>query len=92
MFDRNSLFYINNITYKSFSVFGPRIQKDWQLVFLYEGSAEVQLNGLKPYTIYAGEISLFNPGTEEKFQFAKDERTSHGWCTGTPYPPRRHMD
>jgi len=55
------------------------MQKNLQLVYIYEGEARIKLDG-KEQRLRKGEATLLVPGREEDFSFSKTGRTRHGWC------------
>ncbi len=72
-------FECKSIVYSQPSQFGPRLQQDLQLVYVYEGDMKVQV-GRHVYRVGAGEATLLTPGHEEIFHFAQQSETRHGWC------------
>lgn len=68
---------------------GPRIQADFQFVFLFTGAATVQVDDRK-HLLRPGQGILLNPGRREHFRFAPDQSTRHGWCALSPkrVPPQ----
>jgi len=79
LFGRNSQFYFGYAIYDAHGSCGPRLQKNLQLVYLYEGEARIKVDG-KERRLGAGEATLLVPGREEHFLFSKTGRTRHGWC------------
>jgi AraC-like DNA-binding protein len=66
------------IVYAPGGVYGPRIQRDIQLVLVHTGKADVTINK-KLYTIPAGQVALLKPGNEEDFRFDSNQETWHRW-------------
>lgn len=62
---------------------GPRVQPDFQLVVIVEGTATVDVDG-RERRLAAGQAGLFLPGGRERFVFAPDRRTRHTWCALQP--------
>ncbi|MEM6886472.1 MAG: AraC family transcriptional regulator [Verrucomicrobiota bacterium] len=58
--------------------YGPRYQTNLQLVYVFQGTTTLSIDGKHSYTIDAGEVILLYPGHMESFLFAED--THHGWC------------
>ncbi len=79
LFGVNPEFYFGYTIYDAHGSCGPRLQKNLQLVYLYEGEAQVRVAG-NLHHLRAGEATLLVPGREEHFQFSKTGRTRHGWC------------
>lgn len=70
------------IVYERDTIFGPRWQPHWQLVYLFSGRAEVFLDDKPPYAVESGQVTLLSPGRREQFHFAAGTR--HGWCCAEP--------
>jgi AraC-like DNA-binding protein len=73
---------------------GPRIQRDYQLVIVHLGEAEVSFDDRRA-VIPPGSVALMLPGRREYFRFSRQHRTHHTWCAVHPnrIPPglRRRM-
>ena len=69
--------------YKPGGRFGPRVQRDFQLVFLFSGLARIRVDG-RVLTLHPGEVCLLAPEGRETFTFAPDDPTHHGWCAVRP--------
>lgn len=78
-FGENPVFYIGEFVYKKHGTFGPRTQNNLQLVYVYEGSASIHIEG-KEHRLEAGRVALLLPGRREYFVFSKSRKTRHGWC------------
>jgi AraC-like DNA-binding protein len=64
---------------------GPRVQQDFQLVVLLEGSATVTVEGeTEPRVVAAGQVGLFLPGKREHFILSPRRKTHHTWCAVHP--------
>lgn len=66
------------IVYPPRGSFGPRIQRDYQLVMLHSGSMTVEIDG-QPRTLEPGQVALLKPGHREYFRFARDTPSRHSW-------------
>lgn len=66
------------VTYPPGGVYGPRTQRDLQLVALHEGSVRVEIDGA-PHGFEAGQVFLLRPGRREFFRFAPERPTVHSW-------------
>ncbi|MCC5808363.1 MAG: helix-turn-helix domain-containing protein [Opitutales bacterium] len=71
------------ITYKAHSRFGPRRQRNYQLVFVHSGEARVFAGGLEA-VVGPGEWALLYPGRREVFRFSRKEPTRHSWIHAEP--------
>lgn len=58
--------------------FGPRKQINFQLVLLHTGKMDISIND-KFYKVPPGHLCLLQPGTQEEFYFAKEQKTWHRW-------------
>lgn len=67
-----------SIVYPPGGRLGPRIQQDVQLVMLYTGEMNVEING-RMVRIGPGHVVLLKPGCEENFTFSRSEETWHRW-------------
>ncbi|MEX2608092.1 MAG: AraC family transcriptional regulator [Kiritimatiellia bacterium] len=79
IFTEKTGFWVDKIVYKKPTVFGPRVQTDWQLVFVQCGDAEVELEQGASCRLRAGEAVVLVPGHRETFHFAREGETRHGW-------------
>lgn len=79
-----SEFSVNRIVYKSHCTFGPRIQRDLQLVYVYAGTMRVRVEDVE-YEVRDHEATILVPGRRERFEFAYDGETAHGWCQTEHY-------
>jgi len=79
LFGNNPVFKFGYAVYDAHGRFGPRQQPNLQLVYLYEGEAQIKLNR-KEHLLRMGEATLLVPGREEYFHFSRTGRTRHGWC------------
>jgi uncharacterized cupin superfamily protein len=53
-----------DVIYAADGACGPRVQRDFQIVFLLEGEARVRVDGAE-LRLGPGEAGLFLPGAEE---------------------------
>lgn len=81
-----SLCWAGLITYAPGGTFGPRIQEDYQIVVIRNGSLSLNWND-EIVTLGPDENLLLPPGHREYFQFSKSQPTEHSWLsvrTGGP--------
>ena len=62
---------------------GPRVQRDYQLVWLYSGACDLFLDK-SARTLSVGNIYLLTPGHREHFLFDRTSQTHHFWCSAAP--------
>jgi AraC-like DNA-binding protein len=62
---------------------GPRIERDYELLFLHSGALAAQVDGHRR-TLTAGCAALLLPGQREHFRFSTTAETHHSWCSITP--------
>ena len=67
-----------DIFYKSESVFGPRRQDAFQLVYVSSGRMEISVDDQAAYTLLPGAVTLLLPGHMETLRFAAN--THQCWC------------
>ncbi len=79
----SSQIVFGDVVYDAGSSFGPRVQCDYQLVVMEEGSVIVDVDGEK-LKINAGEVGLLFPGAKEQFLFTEDRKSRHTWCAVSP--------
>ena len=72
-----------DVVYAPGGTCGPRVQRDFQLVVLVEGRANVEVAGVQR-EIGAGQVGLFLPGRRELFTFAPGRKSHHTWCAVHP--------
>ncbi len=70
---------IGDVTYPPGGAFGPRVQRNLQLVYVWSGHATVWIDG-SPVHVDSGHAILLFPHHRERFRFARDRDTHHGWC------------
>jgi AraC-like DNA-binding protein len=76
---QTSKIVFGDVVYNAGSSFGPRVQCDYQLVDIEEGSVQVDVDG-EEMKINAGEVVLLLPGAKEQFVFTDDRKSRHTWC------------
>lgn len=79
LFGPNPYFFTGNFVYEKQGRFGPRVQKNLQLVYIYEGNATIWIDDV-PHFLGDNEITLLLPGRVERFAFSDTAPTHHGWC------------
>ena len=70
------------VVYEPGGVCGPRIQRDFELVIIHSGEAQVVLDGERR-ALNVGSINLFLPKHREHFLFSEKHKTHHSWCTAS---------
>ena len=70
---------VGEVRYAPGGTFGPRIQRNLQLVYVWSGEATVWIDG-RAVTVRPDEGVLLLPHHRERFRFARDTETRHGWC------------
>lgn len=80
MFNFESIRYAwaGSIVYLPGGSYGPRYQQDIQLVMLYTGEMNVNIDG-RDLHVMPGNVVLLKPGHVETFTFSKTEETWHRW-------------
>jgi AraC-like DNA-binding protein len=71
------------VVYQPGGAVGPRVQKQYQLVLLIRGEANIEVNG-HDHPLPAGHVALFRPKGKEFFRFSQTEETHHSWCSIDP--------
>jgi len=69
-----------SVVYPPGGKFGPRFQRDIQLVLLYTGDMRVAIDGREQHVL-PGHAALLMPGHEELFTFSRMEETWHRWIS-----------
>jgi AraC-like DNA-binding protein len=70
---------IGEILYGPGGTCGPRIQHDYQLVVIHEGSLDLLLDG-RVIHVDPNHGILLSPGHREHFLFSASTETRHSWC------------
>ncbi|MGL5929129.1 MAG: AraC family transcriptional regulator [Dermatophilaceae bacterium] len=73
-----------DVDYPLRAAFGPRVQRDVQLVTVYAGEATVDIDGATVVVPEQHSV-LLSPGHLECFTFAEDRPTRHAWCAVAPH-------
>ena len=71
------------ITYRPGGGYGPRIQRNFQLVIIHSGEAHIQ-EGNEMRSLEMGRIHFLKPGKPVHFIFSKTHKTHHSWCAIDP--------
>ena len=69
---------VGEVIYRPGGVFGPRQQRNLQLIMLHSGRMTVWIDGV-PRTSFADTVCVLFPGHEERFAFADECETWHSW-------------
>ena len=69
---------VGEVIYPPGGVFGPRLQRNLQLVMLHSGRITVWIDGV-PRTSLADTVCVLFPGHEERFAYAEECETWHSW-------------
>lgn len=72
--------FFGDVMYEPGGSCGPRVQADYQIVVMVQGSVTADVEG-KTVRLAAGEAGLFLPGRRELFRFPGDARAHHTWCS-----------
>lgn len=75
--------FFGDVVYEPGGSCGPRVQADYQIVVMVQGSVTADVEG-KITRLNAGEAGLFLPGRKEFFRFPGDARAHHTWCSVHP--------
>jgi AraC family transcriptional regulator of arabinose operon len=67
------------IVYPPGGTYGPRVQREYQIVAVHSGWVRLTLDG-DVHRFDAGVAFLLRPGRREYFQFATDGPTRHSWA------------
>ena len=78
-----------DVVYEPGGICGPRVQQDYQLVVMYEGEAQITVDG-QEHVLPAQYDALMRPHRQEHFRFAEQRRTHHSWCAVQPDLVRVH--
>lgn len=71
------------VRYRPGGYCGPRVQRDYQLVWLYSGACDLLVDK-RVRALTVGNIYLLTPGHKEHFLFDRTSQTHHFWCSATP--------
>lgn len=73
--------HAGEVSYPPGGTYGPRIQRDVQIVAVEAGWVDVEVDGARHH-FGAGVAFLLRPGRREFFRFATDAATRHAWVAG----------
>lgn len=76
--------------YQPGGTFGPRTQRDYQLVVLHSGSLRLELDG-DEFDFAPNQAFLLLPGGREFFRFAPDRTTTHSWVAARASLPMQGL-
>ncbi len=68
-----------DVVYSPEGAFGPRVQRDFQMVILHSGSLALRVDRDR-ITPAPGTAVLLSPGHLENFRFARETESRHSWC------------
>ena len=74
---------IGQIRYQPGGYCGPRTQREYELVLLYSGSCDMQLDKRRR-VLEIGRVYLLRPGHVERYLFDELKLTHHFWCSVDP--------
>ena len=80
---RRGAVMFGDIAYEPEGAFGPRFQREFQLVVMHQGVVDLRLDDRQIH-VATGQAILLSPGHWERFQFTRDGATHHSWCAITP--------
>ncbi len=69
---------VGEVVYPPGGTFGPRLQRNLQLIMIHTGHMTVRIDGT-PYTAPTNTVSVLFPGHQEYFAFAEECETRHSW-------------
>ena len=74
---------IGEVIYEPGGTCGPRVQRDYELVFLHSGELQLVVER-QARSLAVGHVGLFLPGHHEFYQFSRGCNSHHSWCTVHP--------
>jgi len=78
---------VGEVVYPPAGTFGPRLQRNLQLILIHSGHMTVWIDG-EPHTAPMNTVCVLFPGHEERFAFAEECETWHSWLhIFLPRPP-----
>lgn len=86
--DKIEHYVVGDVVYSRGSTYGPRIQGGLQVMYVYSGSARIEVDGRERF-LKAGEMTLLLPDHVEYFEFSSEEETHHGWVTAISHDLER---
>lgn len=81
--NKSNLATFGEAFYAPGGVCGPRIQSDYQLVFITRATASVVIDGTR-IPLETSSAVLCRPGSEETFEFDRDADCAHLWVAVSP--------
>src|SRR3989440_2896331 len=79
--------HVGEVVYPPGGTFGPRLQRNLQLILVHSGHMTVWIDG-EPHTAPMNTVCVLFPGHEERFAFAEECETWHSWLhIFLPRPP-----
>jgi AraC-like DNA-binding protein len=69
---------VGEVVYPPGGTFGPRLQRNLQLIMIHTGHMTVWIDGTL-YTAPTNTVSVLFPGHQEYFAFAEECETRHSW-------------
>ena len=83
MYLRHGPVVIGDVLYPPGGIFGPRIQRDYQLVVIHKGALRLRLDE-QWIEVAESDGILLGPRHRELFHFAADRETHHSWIAISP--------
>ena len=71
--------FFGDVVYEAGGTYGPRLQTNYQLLFISSGHARIEIDG-RPHDLAQRQMAFLKPGHREFFRFAEKTRTHHRWC------------
>jgi AraC family transcriptional regulator of arabinose operon len=69
---------VGEVIYPPGGTFGPRLQRNLQLILIHSGHMTVWIDGVQ-HIASTGTVCVLFPGHEERFAFAEECETWHSW-------------
>src|SRR5436305_9106946 len=69
---------VGEVIYPPGGAFGPRLQRNLQLIILHSGQMTVWIDDV-PHTALAETVCVLFPGHKEYYAFAEESDTWHSW-------------
>src|SRR5207244_5180454 len=69
---------VGEVIYPPGGAFGPRLQRNLQLIILHSGQMTVWIDDV-PHTALAETVCMLFPGHKEYYAFAEESETWHSW-------------
>lgn len=80
---RSATVTFGRVRYQPGGYCGPRIQHDYQLVWIHSGTCTLRVDQ-SVQTLTVGRVCLLTPGHNEYFIFDETTQTHHFWCSVAP--------